>query len=641
MYNAWAAYDTKAIGYIHHERVSTADIPAARREAISYAAYRLLSARYKSSANAVTTYVALGRRMAALGYPTKNVGTMGSSPAALGNRIAADILDWGANDGCNQQGGYDDPEYLNPQPVMTILKFGVPQGGGVPFATDPNRWQPLTFDIALTQNGLVADKVQKYIGVTWLKTCPFALDRSDALKPWIDPGPPSRLGTKTDSAYKNGALSILRDSSRLSSEEPIDISPGAGGQGNNPLGTDDGKGYAVNPITKAPYAPNVVKTGDFARVLAEFWADGPKSETPPGHWHVLANQVADDRRTVKRIGGTGPILDALEWDVKTYLALSAATHDAACAAWAIKRAYEGTRPLTMIRYMAAKGQSSDPSLPSFHHEGLPLEPGVSELITPETAAPGERHFGVGKPGEIAAFSWPGEPVDPKKQTSPVRWMRAMDWLPYQRKTFNTPAFPGYVSGHSTFSRAAAEVLTALTGSPYFPGGLGEFTANANSYLVFERGPSQTVTLQWATYYDAADQAGQSRRWGGIHVPEDDYPGRCAGSQSGKQAWELAKKYWDASILSEPIGITVSKLENQDVQVEWRSRRGLYYRLENKTQDEKWAPLSKFERATETSMKWSGAGLEPDSASLRVVVSPQMPPMDFAGSKTSSIGKLTH
>src|SRR6266498_5054628 len=129
-------------------------------------------------------------------------------------------------------------------------------------------------------------------------------------------------------------------------------------------------------------------------------------------------------------------------------------------------------------------------------------------------------------------------------------------MPYQRTNFVTPAFPGYFSGHSTFSRSAAEILTAITGSPFFPGGLGTYT---NYALGFEKGPSQPITLQWATYYDAADQAGLSRIWGGIHPPVDDFGGRRAGSQCGKAVWALAHKFFDGSsvpALTCPTGIVV-------------------------------------------------------------------------------------
>jgi hypothetical protein len=107
----------------------------------------------------------------------------------------------------------------------------------------------------------------------------------------------------------------------------------------------------------------------------------------------------------------------------------------------------------------------------------------------------------------------------------------------------TPAFPGYFSGHSTFSRAAAEVLTRFTGSEYFPGGLGEYVAPKNTFLTFERGPSDTVTMQWATYYDAADEAGISRIFGGIHPPVDDFAGRRTGALVGAAAFDKAKGYF--------------------------------------------------------------------------------------------------
>jgi hypothetical protein len=119
-------------------------------------------------------------------------------------------------------------------------------------------------------------------------------------------------------------------------------------------------------------------------------------------------------------------------------------------------------------------------------------------------------------------------------------MRAEDWWPYQRPTFVTPPFAGFPSGHSTYSRAAAELLTLLTGSEYFPGGLAEFHAPKNAFLVFEEGPSEDIVLQWATYQDASDQTSLSRIWGGIHPPIDDIPGRIIGHDVGINAFEHSK-----------------------------------------------------------------------------------------------------
>ena len=163
-----------------------------------------------------------------------------------------------------------------------------------------------------------------------------------------------------------------------------------------------------------------------------------------------------------------------------------------------------------------------------------------------STASGERHEHLAPyRGQIAVRSWRGEPGDRDREVSGVAWIRAVEWMPYQRRSFVSPAFPGYVSGHSTFSRAGAEVLTALTGSPYFPDGLGEQVIEPD-YLVFEGGPVAGFTLTWASYYDAADQGGQSRLWGGIHVAPDDFVGRRIGSEVGLAAVAHVRAFFDGT-----------------------------------------------------------------------------------------------
>jgi hypothetical protein len=399
----------------------------------------------------------------------------------------------------------------------------------------------------IAQNGLpIPGTTQTFIGPHWGHVTAFALAASETGTP-IDPGPPPHLGDPaTDGAFKDAAVEVIRYGSELDPADgvPIDISPGA--VGDNSLGSNDGDGHDVNPATGLPYAPNPVLRGDFARVLAEYWADGPKSETPPGHWNVIANTSSDAPGLEFRIGGDGPEVNRLEWDVKLYYALNGAVHDAAIAAWGLKGFYDSARPISMIRYMGGKGQSSDPAGPAYDPAGLPLVAGLIEVITGESSAPGQRHERLKKyAGQISVRSWRGFPKDPETQIIGVGWIRAVDWVPYQRSTFVTPAFAGYVSGHSTFSRAAAEVMTAFTGDPYFPGGLSEWTVAAGE-LLHEEGPSQDVTLQWATYYDAADHAGISRLFMGIHIRQDDFVGREMGAMCGREAMALALRYFDGS-----------------------------------------------------------------------------------------------
>jgi hypothetical protein len=453
----------------------------------------------------------------------------GSSPAALGNRIAAAVIEAGLRDGSLERLHYVDASY---RPVNEPLVVAQPGAA----MHDPVFWQPLALELIVAQNGLpVPGRVQSFIGAGWGNVRGFALPRSAKGLP-IDPGKPP-FGTAQSDTYKQQAVEVIRASSELDPNDGTTIDIGQGARGDNPLGTNGGNGHELNPSTGRPYPPNLVRRADFARLVTEFWADGPSSETPPGHWNVLANEVSDSPFLAERVG-TGAA-QRLRWDVRLYFALNGAVHDAAIAAWGIKRRYDAVRPISMIRYLAGRGQASDPAAPAYDREGLPLVPGLIEVVTAASSAPGQRHAELAAHvGEVAVRSWRGR--------AGVGWELGVRWSTYQRATFVTPAFPGYVSGHSTFSRAAAEVLTAITGTPYFPGGLHEERFAPGS-LRLEQGPSAPVTLQSATYFDAADQAGISRIYGGIHVTADDLAGRRVGSTVGRRAWALAQRYFDGSI----------------------------------------------------------------------------------------------
>ncbi len=538
MWDAWAAFEPEAEGVFVDEQHSARNLAVARNEAVSYAAFRVLEARYLDSVGAVETIPEFDALMEALCYPIELTTTEGDSPAALGNRIAAAVLEAGLVDGSNEAEGYSDPDYQPINPPLVVDASGTEM-------VDPNRWQPLRLEEMISQNGIpVENAVQEFIDPHWGFVTGFALPAAGPDGMPIDPGPPPFLGDPvTDGAFKAGAAEVIRFSSLLDPATgiEIDISPGA--LGDNPLGTNGGTGHPVNPVIGVPYQPNFVNQADFHRAVAEFWADGPDSETPPGHWNTLANEVSDRLASALRIGGTGPVVDRLEWDVKLYLALNGATHDAAVAAWGTKGYYDYVRPISMIRYMGGRGQSGDPDGPAYHPEGLPLIPGLIEVITPSTTGSGGRHAHlVGHEGEIALHAYAGNPPDPESGTGGVDWILALNWVPYQAPTFVTPSFAGYVSGHSAFSRASAEVMAAFTGSEYFPGGLGEWTIPSGS-LEFESGPENDVTLQWATYADASDQAGISRLYGGIHVPADDFAGRVMGAEIGEAAWERAQQYY--------------------------------------------------------------------------------------------------
>ncbi len=532
MWDAWATYSSTAKGVFTHEKVTATDAEAARDEAISYAAFRLLEHRYQKANGGPVSDACFRALMTKLGYAPDDGATAGDTPRAVGNRVAQAIIDATKDDGANEANDYADTSgFVSASPPLSVENPGPP-------ASNIDLWQPLDLAIAATQNGIpLAPGVQKYVGAHWGRVTPFALTRTAPGVPYVDGGPAPVLTPAT----VPWVVEVIRRSSQLETfDQLIDISPGA--YGNNSLGANDGAGRALNPVTGQPYPSQFVPLGDFGRVLAETWADGPKSETPPGHWNVIANQAFDHPAFTRQWRGAGPALSALEWDVRAYLALNGAVHDAAIAAWEIKRAFLCSRPITLIRTSGAYGQSTDSTQPSYDARGLRLIPDLIEVVTAQTVASG-RHAGLQNAvGQVVLHTWLGEPGDTKR-TSGTGWLRAVEWVPYQKRDFVTPAFPGFISGHSTFSRAAAVTLATMTGSEFFPGGLGQLPVAAGTSLTFEQGPTQPVVLQWATYFDAADQAGQSRLWGGIHIAPDDFAGRRVGAQVGASAITKAQTYF--------------------------------------------------------------------------------------------------
>ncbi|MBX2843652.1 MAG: T9SS type A sorting domain-containing protein [Flammeovirgaceae bacterium] len=582
LYDSWALFEPEATPYFLGREVKgwecrfdgfvlTGDKKAAQEEAMSYAAYRLLNSRFKDSPGASESLFRFDSLMTALGYNLNNtsINYQSGEPARLGNYLASCIIAFGLQDGSNEGGGYANKYY------ESVNSFLFPSEPGNPDIEDPNRWQPLALGKFIDQSGQeVIGGATTFLSPEWGNVSPFALNNlvrtafqreSSVFNVYHDPGNPPYLDEEdkegTNEAYQWGFSLVSIWGAHLDPADGVmwDISPSSKG---NVLsypnsfeeykafykleGGDPGTGHELNPKTGKPYESNIVPRGDYTRVLAEFWADGPDSETPPGHWFTILNYVNDHPDLVKKFKGEGEIIDDLEWDVKAYFILGGAMHDAAVTAWGIKGWYDYIRPVSALRFMADHGQSSDNDKPNLNPLGIPLEDGLIELVERNDPLAQQDELNI---GGVKLKTWKGPDYinEPETDKAGVGWIMAKNWWPYQRPTFVTPPFAGYISGHSTFSRAAAEVLTLLTGDPFFPGGLGEFTAKKNEFLVFEEGPSVDVTLQWATYKDASDQTSLSRIWGGIHPPADDIPGRIIGEKIGNQAFKFAEQFFIGDI----------------------------------------------------------------------------------------------
>jgi PAP2 superfamily len=210
------------------------------------------------------------------------------------------------------------------------------------------------------------------------------------------------------------------------------------------------------------------------KAIVEYWAGNPFSETPPGQWLLIAKEVSLRNRY------------SLAQDAKLFFALSNALMDAGIACWDCKVHYDSVRPITAVRTLYAGQQ-------------------VTGLISKDS--------GTGlMPGQA--------------------------WRPYQFATFITPPFAEYVSGHSTFSTAAAEVLARFTGSDAY----GESATIAANSSTFQSGvPSQPVTLTWPTFTAAANQASISRLYGGIHFTAGLESGKTLGRAVGERVWTKANR----------------------------------------------------------------------------------------------------
>jgi hypothetical protein len=205
----------------------------------------------------------------------------------------------------------------------------------------------------------------------------------------------------------------------------------------------DSAKYAAdfNEVKALGGAVGSARTADQSQI-AQFWADGAGTETPPGHWNHIAQDVASG------LGNT------MEQNARLFALMNLAVADAAICAWDAKLSYFNWRPVTAIRNALSDG---------------------NDATQPDSA-----------------------------------------WSSF----IGTPPFPDYVSGHSTFSSAAATVLAMFygtddvsftTGSDFMPG-------------VFRSFPSFSA---------AADEAAMSRVYGGIHFRFASDDGLASGLSIGE------------------------------------------------------------------------------------------------------------
>jgi PAP2 superfamily len=496
MYDAWAAYDDVAVG--------TTDTAGLRRrpveertaenkaKAISFAAYRCLGNLYPDGSlppPLAQPSVRLNAMLLSRGYSLKETCATDhkcrtadpDTAAGIGNLAAQAVIDDRRHDGSNQYGDlppapcpvltpWPQPcpgaaygqTSLNPERTGAYSDYGA--DGYTPYVpanplmgycnplvevcerqeiVDPNHWQPLIFSNgqACLDSGSGTEEtcpgIQTFIAPHWERVTPFALTSASQFDDLLTIPPPDFL--RNAGQYQNDVMDMIQFSRSLDIRR---------------------------------------------KLIVEYWADGPSSELPPGHWGVFAQFVSQrDNHTIDQ-------------DAKMFFAMHNASFDAGIVGWHIKRLYNGVRPITAVRF-AKQGQT------------------------------------------IHAWGGPGRPIEP---------IPGEKWSPYNPGTNLTPSFPGYFSGHSVFSRSSATVLALFTGDDHF----GFSTVLPANFGRVEPGiPPVPTTLSYATFSDAAEEAGLSRLYGGIHFADDNTTAQHVGHLIGVQAWSKASTYFNGTASPAP------------------------------------------------------------------------------------------
>jgi hypothetical protein len=474
-YDAWAAFDgdpndgdpndgavdsrrrlQQNPGLRHSELASTPN----KEKAISYAAYQVLINLFPSRKASFDGYMTRSRTETdpgpGLGYgatfATESVSYDPNTPAGIGNLAAQAVLQFRATDNSNQtkdDKGTPDPAddtVTYPDPCTTPKCYDSENDNTWDKLNDPWLWQPLCVSTkvnlppmptTIPEDGVCPTDyaVQKPLTPQWPKVTPFGPLTADKHYPpqFTLPGPPTD-GAEIDLE--------LRDTSNLSETQ---------------------------------------------KAKADYWADGPHSEFPPGHMAVFAQALSRMRK------------NTLDQDAKLFFVLGNALMDSSISAWASKYQYDSWRPISAIRY---------------RYNGRKVN------------------------------SWLG----PGKGYGTVL---GQNWLPYQEPTVVTPPFPEYVSGHSTFSAAGRTVLLqfynnndAFNASVVIPKGESKIEPKIT--------PSKNITITWKTLSDASDDAGWSRRWGGIHFYSGDQQGRTLGRLIGYNDWNLAQKFFSGTVTDQDL-----------------------------------------------------------------------------------------
>ncbi|MGD1924010.1 MAG: DUF6851 domain-containing protein [Paracoccaceae bacterium] len=423
-----------------------------------------------------------------LGYALEDDG---SEEAQIGIDAAEDLLALRGDDGSNQSNGYADTTGytpFNPDPTQI---------------NDITRWTPENVPIDPED---ASPPEQSFLTAQWLDVEGFGLpENADGSTDFSQTLPDAPQPFFTD-AFSDATLNFADKTITLGSNATIDGTDFLAGDtiavSQDLLGEVINQGFIDQAQNVIDISANLT---DEQKIIAEFWEDGGGTAFPPGTFMSFAQFVSARDN------------NSLDQDAQMFFAMGNAVMDAGIATWQAKVEYDYVRPVRAIRDLGELGLLGE--------EGVDENTGETGFVI--TAFGGFNEDGTGRGTQT---------------------ILAENFITFQRPGADpSPPFAEYTSGHSAFSAAGAEVLRQFTGSDDFG---GEVTFAPDS-IQFEAGvPENEVTLEWATFTEAADEAGFSRLYGGIHFTEGDLNGRALGTDVGASAYELAMSFVNGTATDE-------------------------------------------------------------------------------------------
>jgi hypothetical protein len=230
------------------------------------------------------------------------------------------------------------------------------------------------------------------------------------------------------------------------------------------------------------------------KVVAEFWAGGPGTVTPPGMWVVFLDIYLRSNCI------------SLLTEIKSYSILCTGLYQSSICAWRLKRDHLQARPIQKIRQ---------------YENGNPLSQPWNNQILGQYWLPYQELNFVTPPFPDFVS---GHSTFSSSSAKLFCYLFQTDTINLKNPVINNDILQ-YLSPVLTNT-----VNFSLNNTFIFP----------DTSTIEDGVPSTAINLNWNTWNDMARSSGKSRLYGGIHVESSNQGGQLLGSNIADKIWNLMK-----------------------------------------------------------------------------------------------------